>query len=168
MTSPCSGNTFRKYRTWPPKDDSMAIAWVLSCVFPSISSCVRVFASYVSATSFLFCSPACSSWYLGAEVAGALIMVEIAASVVLKALSAFTQDNAISWDADELYSTIFFSINEVTGAYMVKYTLVLFFLRLLMGSRWVQSLLKFLPSIVLCTAFFLSCFRARAPWSGQP
>ena len=38
----------------------------------------------------------------------------------------------------------------------------------MMGSGWLQSMLEFLPSIVLCTVFSLSCFRARASWSGRP
>ena len=43
-----------------------------------------------------------------------------------------------------------------------------FVLGLLLGSGWIQYLLEFLPSMVLCTEFLLSCFRTRASWPGQP
>ena len=54
-------------------------------------------------------------WALGAMLAGASVRVLIAACVGSKAFSAFTQDTAISWDVDKLYSTIFFSTNGGDG-----------------------------------------------------
>ena len=65
-------------------------------------------------------------WASGDLVSSASVRVAISDCVGSKAFNAFTQDIAISWDVDELYSTIFFSINGGTGAYLVKYTLVLF------------------------------------------
>ena len=44
------------------------------------------------------------SWASGDISADSLIRVAIVACVGLKAFSAFTQDNAIYWDVDELYS----------------------------------------------------------------
>ena len=84
----------------------------------------------VSATSASFCSPACPlliviyfpvvwasaavGWASGAVVAGSSIRVSIADCVSSNAFITFTQDNAISWDVDELSSTIFFSMNGGT------------------------------------------------------
>ena len=132
LTSPFYGNTFSKYRIWDPKDDSRAISWVSSCLFPSGPSCVIVFDSAVSDPSASICSLACSpliavappmvwvraaiGWASGAMVADASVRVEIAACVGSKAFNTFTQDTAISWDVEELYSKIFFSINGGTGA----------------------------------------------------
>ena len=42
-----------------------------------------------------------------------------------------------------------------TGAKLVKHTLVFFVLGFMLGSGWIQSPLEFLPSIFMCTAFFL-------------
>ena len=53
-------------------------------------------------------------WGSGAIVAGASVRVVIAVYVVPKASSAFTKGTAISWNVDELYSTIFFSMNGGT------------------------------------------------------
>ena len=61
------------------------------------------------------CSTVCSSWASGTIVAGALVRVVIAACVGSKAFSAYTQDTVISWDVDELYFNIFFSVNGFTG-----------------------------------------------------
>ena len=99
-----------------PKEDSRAIAWVSFCPFTSGPYFVIWFASAVSDTSSLFCYTACSSWYLGSLVAGALVMIAITACVGSKDFIAFTQDNAISWDVDELDFTIFLSTNAGTGA----------------------------------------------------
>ena len=115
MTSSCSGNNFRQYRIWDPKDDSRAIPWVSSFPLPSIPLCVIDLASAVSTTSASLCYLACSSWDLGARVAGASVRVAIAACVGLKAFSTFTQDTAISGDVDELYSKILFIMNGVLG-----------------------------------------------------
>ena len=54
---------------------------------------------------------AATSWASGTMVAGELVRVVIVACVNSKAFSAFIQDTTISWDVDELYSTILFSIN---------------------------------------------------------
>ena len=56
------------------------------------------------------------SWVSGDLVSGALVMVAITDCVGLKAFIAFTQDTAIFWNVDELYSTIFFSIHGGNGA----------------------------------------------------
>ena len=101
-------------------------------MFPSGPSFVIEFDFDVSATSDLVCSPARSSlifvappmvwfgaaigWDSGYILAGSLVLVSIADCVGSKDFSAFTQDTAISWDVDELYSTIFFSINGGNGA----------------------------------------------------
>ena len=114
------------------KDYIRAIHWVLSCPFPTGTSCVIVLFSAVSATFDFACSPDFSSLvfidppmvWVGAAVgwdsvdivAGALFRVATADCVGSKAFSAFTQDTAISWDLDELYSTILFCINGGTGA----------------------------------------------------
>ena len=74
------------------------------------------FSSDVSATYYSVCSPACSYWASGDIVYGLSVRVDITTSVGPKDFSAFTQDTEISWDVDKLYSTIFFSINEGTGA----------------------------------------------------
>ena len=74
------------------------------------------FSYAVSTTSASFCYPNCSSWNSGAIVSGTSVMVAIADCVGLKGFSAFTQDTALSWDVDKLYSTIFSSINGSTGA----------------------------------------------------
>ena len=74
------------------------------------------FASAVSATCTSFCSTGCYGWDLGSIVAGLSVRVAITVCIGLKDFSIFTQDNAISLDVDELYSTIFFSINGGTGA----------------------------------------------------
>ena len=132
LTRTCSMNTFIQYRIWDSKGDSRDIAWVLSCPFPTVPSCVFVLFSAVSATSALVRSHACSllisiappvvwvgvtvGWESGAIVAVASVRVAMAACVCLKDFSAFTQYTAISWDLDELYSTILFSINGGTGA----------------------------------------------------
>ena len=70
LNIPCSGNTFSQYRIWAHKDDSGAIDWFSSCPFPSVPSCVIVFASAVSATYASFYSPDFSSWYSGSVVDG--------------------------------------------------------------------------------------------------
>ena len=132
LTSLCSKNNLSQYRIRAPKDYSKAIAWVSSCPFPSGPSCIIVLFSNVSATSALVYSPACSllifiyppvvcldaavGWASGAIVASALVRVAIGACGGLKDFSAFTQDTAIYWDVDELYSPIFFSINGGTVA----------------------------------------------------
>ena len=74
------------------------------------------FASAVSDTSALVCSPACYSWASGDIVPGASARLAIAACVCSKAFRAFTQDTAISWDVEELYFMILFKINGGTGA----------------------------------------------------
>ena len=48
-------------------------------------------------------------------VACAPVRAVIAACIGLNAFSTFTQDNKISLDVDELYYTIFFSMNGGTG-----------------------------------------------------
>ena len=99
--------TFSQYRIWAPKDDSRDIACGSSFPFPSSPSCVIGFASSVSDTYALFYFSSCSSLSSGAKIADALVMVVIAACVGLNDLSNFTQDTAISWDVDELYSRFF-------------------------------------------------------------
>ena len=132
LTSLCFGNTIIQYRIWDLKDDSRGIAWVLSCLFPSVPYYAIVFFPSVSATSASVCSSACSllivvappvvwvgatvSCNLGSIVAHALVRVEIAACVGSKDFSAFTEDTAISWNVDELCSTIFYSMNGGNGA----------------------------------------------------
>ena len=108
------------------KDDSRDIACVLSCLFPFSPSCVKGFASAISDSSTYLCSPAFSTWSSGNIVAGASVRLAIATFVGLKAFSDLTQDTVISWYVNELYCTIFFSINVGTGAYLVEYTLMLF------------------------------------------
>ena len=51
------------------------------------------------------------SWYSGAVLAGALFRVNIAASLCSEAFINLTQDTAISWYVDKLYSSIFFCVN---------------------------------------------------------
>ena len=79
-------------------------------------------------------------------------MVVIAACVGLKDFSAFTQDSAIYWYVDELYSTILFSMNRGTGKYMVKYTLVLFLPRVADGIR-MDSILGFRGFSIWCIGY---------------
>ena len=55
-------------------------------------------------------------WASGDVVSSTSVRVDISDCVGSKAFNAFTQDTEISWDVDELYSTIFFSINGGTGA----------------------------------------------------
>ena len=98
------------------KDDSRAIYWVLFSQFTSGASCVIGFASAVSATSALFYSSACSYWASGDILAGASVRVAIVSCVGPKDFIALTQYTAVSWDVDELYSTIFFNINGGTDA----------------------------------------------------
>ena len=132
LTSPYSENTFSQYMIWDPKDYSRDIAWVSSCLFRTSSYCIILLFPAVSATSASVCSTAIHSlivinppvvwvgaavgWYSGDILADASMRAEIAACIGLKAFSAFIQDTAIYWDVDDLYSTIFFSMNESTGA----------------------------------------------------
>ena len=168
LNSPCSANTFSQYRIWDPKDYIRDIDWVLSCLFTSSPSCVLGFFYAVYATSVSFCSPACYSWTSRDIVSGASVGVAIADCVGLKTFSTSTPDTAISWDLDELYFTILFSIIGGTGAYLVKYTLMLFCPWFADGV-WMASISAgVLPSIVLCTLFFLSCFCAQEYWMGRP
>ena len=140
---------------WSPKDDSRAIAWVLSCPFTSVPSCLIGFASAVSAPYALVCYPAWSSFIVvtpsvvwvgaaigcnsGAMVSGASVRVAIVACIGSKDFNALALYAVISWDVEELYSTIFFSINGGTGEYLVKYTLVLFFPWVAFGV-WIASI----------------------------
>ena len=100
---------------WSPKDDSRAIAWVLSQTFPSDHSYVIEFDSSVSDNSVAHCSPSCSYWASGAILYGVSVRLSIATCVGSKAFSAFTQDTSIYLYVDELYSTIFIIINGVLG-----------------------------------------------------
>ena len=64
--------------------------------------CFRCIAIYTS-----FCFPTCYSWSSVDIVACAPVRAVLAACIGLNAFSTFTQDNKISLDVDELYSTIF-------------------------------------------------------------
>ena len=101
------------------------------------------------------------SWTI---LACALVRVAIDACVVSKAFSSFTKYTVISWGVYELYSTIFFSINGGTGAYLVKYTMVLFYTRISAGiwmasisagvSAFSSSVYGVLPVLFPCASIF--------------
>ena len=76
------------------------------------------------------------SWTI---LACAMVRVFIDACVGPKAFSSFTKYTVISWGVYELYSTIFFSVHGVTGAYLVKYMFLLFFPRVASGI-WMASI----------------------------
>ena len=106
LTSTCSRNNFNQYGICNKKDDSRAIAWVLSCPFPTGPSCLMVFFYAIYATSSSVCSTshplliviaslmvwygAAVGWDSGDVLAVASIRVVIADCVGSKYFSALT------------------------------------------------------------------------------